>query len=248
MMKEYDVMGTLVEKFKAHISSMHESVSDSQPIARAGDEKLSIKVYSAGGQQPHALKKISFMRLEDGKIKNKDDKNRLDPGEFTVITFISHEKSALPLCAMELSFHFKSYIQCRIDLPPLSTRKEYRDTFCKPVQDLRSRMNHLPGLAPLVALPGLEDFSSGGLLTGHFRMQDKEALLQCFHDYADLYRSFLDARDDYDLLKDPALVDESRQRRSSFCQLFSKMTPRILSDIPHLYSPELGARLGEMLF
>lgn len=247
-MKEYDVVGTLVEKFKGHISSMHESVSDDEPTARAGEEKLYVKVYRAGDEHPHPLKKISFMRLEDGRIKNKDDKNRLDPGEFTVITFISHDQTALPLCAMEVSFHFESYIQCRIDLPPLSVRKEYREIFCKPVQDLRRGIDHLPGLAPLVALPGLEDFSSGGLLTGHFRMQDKETLMQCFHQYADLYRDFVDGRNDLALLKDPSLLEESRLRRASFCQLFSKMTPRILSDIPHLYSPELGGKLGEILF
>jgi hypothetical protein len=247
-MREYDVLETLVTKFEPYIAGMDEIATGKEPIAQTGNEKLFLKIFTCGNNKENPLKKISFMRLEDGNIKNKDDKSSLDPGEFTVITFISNDDFPLPLCAMEASFHFDKYIQGRVDLPPLASTKEYRETFCKPVQELREKIDGLPGLAPLVSLPGLEDFSSGGLMTGHFGIQNKDAAMKCFFDYADLYLTFLNQRKDYALLKDPAILEEGREKRSAFCQMFAKMTPRILSDIPNLYSDELAKKLGEMLF
>jgi hypothetical protein len=247
-MKEYDVLETLVTKFEPYIADMHEIATGKEPIAHTGNEKLFLKIFTSGNNKGNPLKKISFMTLEDGNIKNKDDKSSLDPGEFTVITFISNDDFPLPLCAMEASFHFDNYIQGRVDLPPLASTKEYRETFCKPVQELREKIDSLPGLAPLVSLPGLEDFSSGGLMTGHFAINDKEAVMKCFFDYADLYLTFLNQREAYALLKDPVILEEGRQKRSAFCQMFAKMTPRILSDIPNLYSDELAKKLSEMLF
>jgi hypothetical protein len=247
-MKECNVVDTLIKKFEIYIASMDEVTSDTEPIAQTKNEKLFLKIFTCGNNKDNPLRKISFMTLEDGNIKNKDDKSSLDPGEFTVITFISNDDFPLPLCAMEASFHFDNYIQGRVDLPPLASTKEYRETFCKPVQELREKIDSLPGLAPLVSLPGLEDFSSGGLMTGHFSIKDKDAVMQCFFDYADLYLTFLNKREDYALLKDPAIVEEGREKRSAFCQMFAKMTPRILSDIPNLYSDELAKKLGEMLF
>jgi hypothetical protein len=247
-MKEYDVLETLVTKFEPYIADMDEIATGKEPIAHTGNEKLFLKIFTSGNNKGNPLKKISFMTLEDGNIKNKDDKSSLDPGEFTVITFISNDDFPLPLCAMEASFHFDNYIQGRVDLPPLASTKEYRETFCKPVQELREKIDSLPGLAPLVSLPGLEDFSSGGLMTGHFAINDKESVMNCFFDYADLYLTFLNQREAYALLKDPVILEEGRQKRSAFCQMFAKMTPRILSDIPNLYSDELAKKLSEMLF
>ena len=247
-MREYDVLETLVTKFEPYIAGMDETTTGKEPIGQTGNEKLFLKIFTCGNNKDHPLKKISFMRLEDGMIKNKDDKSSLDPGEFTVITFISNDPVPLPLCAMEASFHFDNYIQARVDIPPLSSTKEYREAFCKPVQELREKIDSLPGLAPLVSLPGLEDFSSGGLMTGHFDIKGKEAVMKCFFDYADLYLSFLNQREDCAILKDPAIVEEGKQKRSAFCQMFAKMTPNILSDIPNLYSDELAKKLGETLF
>lgn len=247
-MREYDVLETLVTKFEPYISSMDEVSTGKEPVAQTGNEKLFLKIFTCGGKKDHPLKKISFMRLEDGMIKNKDDKTSLDPGEFTVITFISNDHVPLPLCAMEASFHFDNYIQGRVDIPPLSATNEYRETFCKPVQELREKIDSLPGLAPLVSLPGLEDFSSGGLMTGHFDIKNKVAAMECFFDYADLYLNFLNMREECALLKDPAIVEEGKQKRSAFCQMFAKMTPNILSDIPNLYSDELAKKLAETLF
>ena len=247
-MREYDVLENLVTKFEPYIVSMNEVATDKEPIAQTGNEKLFLKIFTCEDEKDHPIKKISFMRLEDGMIKNKDDKSSLDPGEFTVITFISNDDIPLPLCAMEASFHFDNYIQGRVDIPPLSSTKEYREIFCTPVQDLREKISSLPDLAPLKSLPGLEDFSSGGLMTGHFDIQNKEAVMKCFFDYADLYLHFLNQQEDCGLLKDPAIVEEGKQKRSAFCQMFTKMTPSILSDIPNLYSDELAKKLGEMLF
>lgn len=247
-MKEYNVVETLVMKFEHYFTGMDELVSDREPIAQSKNEKLFLKIFTCGNNRDNPLKKVSFMTLEDGSIKNKDDKSSLDPGEFTVVTFITNDDFPLPLCAMEASFHFDAYIQGRVDLPPLAGTKEYRDTFCRPVQKLRERIDSLPGIAPLVSLPGLEDFSSGGLMAGHFSLQDKAAVMKSFFEYADLYLAFLNQRDDYPLLKDPAILEEGRQKRATFCQMFAQMTPRILSDIPHLYSDELAKKLGAMLF
>ena len=247
-MKEYNVVDTLLTKFEHYIASMKEVSTGKEPIAQTGNEKLFLKIFTGENNSDNPLKKISFMTLEDGNIKNKDDKSSLDPGEFTVITFISNDGFPLPLCAMEASFHFDNYIQGRVDLPPLASTKEYRETFCKPVQALREKIDSLPGLAPLVSLPGLEDFSSGGLMTGHFAIQDKDAVMKSFFAYADLYVTFLNQREDFALLKDRAILEEGREKRSAFCQMFAKMTPRILSDIPNLYSDELAKKLGEMLF
>ena len=157
-MREYDVLETLVTKFEPYISDMEEVANGSAPVAQTENEKLFLKIFTCGNNKDHPLKKISFMRLEDGMIKNKDDKSSLDPGEFTVITFISNDHIPLPLCAMEASFHFDNYVQGRVDIPPLSSTKAYRETFCKPVQELRKKIDNLPGLAPPQSLPGLEDF------------------------------------------------------------------------------------------
>ena len=110
-MREYDVLETLVTKFEPYIAGMDEIATGKEPVGQTGNEKLFLKIFTCGNNKDHPLKKISFMRLEDGMIKNKDDKSSLDPGEFTVITFISNDHVPLPLCAMEASFHFDNYIQ-----------------------------------------------------------------------------------------------------------------------------------------
>ena len=247
-MKEYDTLTTLLGKFNKYICSMEESFSDNEPIATSGDARLFLKIFSSSGDNTNPLEKISFMRLEDGKIKNMHDKNLLDSGEFTTATFMPKDTSPLPLCAMEASFHFNKYVQCRADLPPLSTDKKYKETFCKPLQELRHTCEALPGLLPMTSLPGLEEFSSGGLLAANIDLKYKETAMKWLLDYADLYLTFLDTRESYPILKEPSIIDEGKQRKTAFRQMFKKMTPRILSDTPEMYSDELAGKLGELLF
>lgn len=247
-MKEYDVLNTLIKKFKPYINSMEEIISDQEPIATSGNARLFLKIFAGSGNDNNPLEKISFMRLEDGKIKNKQDKSVLDSGEFTTATFIPKDAFPLPLCAMEASFHFNKYVQCRVDLPPLSTDSKYQETFCRPVQQLRKKHKDLPGLLPMVSLPGLEEFSSGGLLAGNIDLKYKDTALKWLLEYAELYLTFLNGKEQYPVLKDSSIMDEGRKRKSDFHQMFKKMTPRILSDTPDLYSDELAKKLGELLF
>ena len=247
-MKEYDLLNTLLKKFNVYINSMEESFSDKKPIAKSGEAKLSLKIFTDRDNDDNPIEKISFMTLKDGKIKNKHDKSMLDSGEFTTATFIPKDTFPLPLCAMEVSFHFDKYLRCRADIPPLSTDKQYQETFCTPVQELRKKNKDFPGLLPIVSLPGLEEFSSGGLLAGDFNLADKDTILKWFLEYAELYLTFLNEREDYPLLKSPSIIDEGSRRKTAFRQMFKKMTPRILSDTPDLYSDELAGKLGDLLF
>ena len=247
-MKEYDTLNTLLEKFNNYISRMEESFSDNEPIATCGDAKLFVKIFSSSGENTNPLEKISFMRLENGKIKNMHDKNLLDSGEFTTATFIPKDAFPLPLYAMEASFHFNKYVQCRADLPPISTDKKYKETFCTPLQKLRQTCEKIPGLLPMTSLPGLEEFSSGGLLAANIDLKYKDTTIKWLGNYTDLYLTFLDKRESYPILKEPSIIDEGRTRKSVFRQMFKKMTPRILSDTPEMYSDELAGKLGDLLF
>jgi hypothetical protein len=154
----------------------------------------------------------------------------------------------LPMFSMECSIHFDNYIQCRAEIPPMSTDPAYKETFCKPVQELRQGLEVIPGLSPQTTLPGLEKYSSGGLLAAHVGLQHKETALEWLLGYIDLYFTFVNKRDEYPVLKDPAVILEGAERKAEFCKMFSKMTPRILTDLPELYSDELAQKIGEVLF
>ena len=125
-MRECNLADTLIEKFSSYINDMEEISSDREPVAQSGNTKLYLKVFTSAKNEGNPIEKISFMTLEEGNIKNKDDKSTLDLGEFTVSTFIPKDTVPLPLCAMEASFHFGKYVQCRADLPPLSSDTRYR--------------------------------------------------------------------------------------------------------------------------
>jgi hypothetical protein len=66
--------------------------------------------------------------------------------------------------------------------------------------------------------------------------------------YLDMYRDFLDNRDKYPLLKEPAIIEEGKKIRTMFLANFAKSSPKILSDIPNLNTPERGVLLGELMF
>jgi hypothetical protein len=247
-MREFNIAAMLIKKFSSYIENMDEVVSNLEPAAQYEDQKLFLHVFSSEGKDSNPLRKISFMTLEEGEIKNKDDNSRLDVGEFTVATFIPSDLYPLPLFNMECSIHFNKYIQCRAEIPPMSKDERYTEIFCKPVRELRQSLESLPGLYPHVSLPGLEAFSSGGLLTAHIDTQNKDIGLKWFLDYADLYLSFVNNLEKYAILKDPAIIEEGKQQKNTFCQMFKKMSPRILSDLPGLSSEELGMKLGDLLF
>ncbi len=247
-MKIFDLEHILIEKFSTYINGMEEIASGKEPAGQKDDQKLFLHVFAADEKADNPLKKISFMLLENGMIKNKDDKTRLDPGEFTVATFIPNDSLPLPMFNMECSIHFEKYIQCRAEIPPMSTNAAYQEAFCRPVQELRQGLEALPGLSPQTTLPGLEEYSSGGLLAGHIELQHKETVLQWFLGYVDLYLSFINKRDEIPVLQDTAIIREGVQRKAAFCRMFSQMTPHILGDLPELYSDELAQKISGLLF
>ncbi len=247
-MKAHELKEHLLEKFTFCLSDMEETTSDLEPVAQVGDEKLFLKVLSCTGSPENPLEKISFMILENGLVKNKDDREQLDRGEFTVATFIPKDSVPVPLFALEVSTHYDKYIQCRADLTPLSTSPVYRETFCKPVQDLRKSLDSMPGLSPMLSLPGLEDFSSGGLMAGHLEVDQRGIVNRGIDQYTDLFVNFLQQRDQLAVLKDPAILNEGAERKKTFCMMFSKMVPKILSDIPNFTADKLPGLLSEKLF
>jgi hypothetical protein len=68
--------------------------------------KAFFHVFYFEGNENNPLRKISFMTLEEGEIKNKDDNSILDVGEFAVATVIPSDLYALPLFNMKCSIHF----------------------------------------------------------------------------------------------------------------------------------------------
>jgi len=247
-MNEFNLTDLLLQKFSTCIERMEVECSGEDAVAEHENEKLYLKVFSSAGDTESPIEKISLMILENGKVKNKDDKSTLDTGTFTTATIIPKDGLPIPMCALEGSYHFGKYIQVRAEIPPLSTNADYRETFCKPVQDLRGSLENLPGLSPMTSLPGLEEYSSGGLMAGHLAPEHMETALRWFSDYIELYLGFVRNRDAYTVLQDPAIISEGKSRKEGFCRMFAKMTPAILSDLPNLYSDELAGRLGGLLF
>ena len=246
-MKEFDTVKTLTEKFGVYIDRMDETVSDKEPIAQSGAEKLFLKSFSGTSDDSNPVERINFLILKDGNVKNKDDPSVLDPTEFTVATFIAKDTIPLPVCCLELSFHFGKYLHFNADLFPVSKNMQYLEIFCKPVQELWKKHNDLPGLIPQ-GKAMLKDYVSGGMLAGDFDMKDRDTVLEWILEYADLYLQFLNQRETYPILKDPSVIDEGRKIKSAFLQVFKKSTPQILTDVPNLSSDEIGRKAGETIF
>ncbi len=246
-MRGFDLKGMLVKKFETYIKNMNEAVSAGKPAAVFEDQKLFLQVFVSGDRDT-PFDKISFMILENGMIKNRDNSDQLDLGEFTVATFIPNDKYPLPMFTMEGSLHFDKYIQCRADIVPLSNNEKYKIDFCEPVKSLRLGLEPLDGLYPHTTLPGLEQFSSGGLMTAHIAPQHIDTARNWFSKYADLYLMFVNNHNGFAVLKSPDVVEEGIQRKRMFCAMFAKMAPKILSDLPELCNDELSEKIAKALF
>ena len=247
-MKAHALKDHLLERFIFCLGDMQETVSDREPVAQVGDEKLFLKVFSGTHSAECPLEKISFMLLENGLITSKQDTGVLDRGEFTVATFIPKDSVPAPLFALEVSTHYDKYIQCRADLTPLSTAPAYREAFCRPVQDLRSSLEQLPGLSPMTVLPGLENFGSGGLMAAQLAIGQRAIADQWIDRYTDLFVGFISGSERFPMLQDPAIVQEAAERKKTFRMMFGKMVPKILADIPHFTTEELPGMLRDNLF
>lgn len=218
-------------------------------LAEKNEERLVISLYSSHGDKTFPLKKVAFMLLENGWVWNKDDRKLLDEDELIVGSFIPSDGLPLPILALEASLHFGKYDHLNIDLFPLSRDKRYRELFCEPVKKLRKKHEDLPGLLPGVRTPSLlGEYTSQGMLAGDFPDSLRATTIPWWFDYVDLYRDFLGNRDRYSVLKEPSIIEEGKNIKEVFLARYRQETPRILSDIPHLYSEENGARLGTLLF
>jgi len=217
-------------------------------LCEKGDERLRIKLYKTQGQKGFPLEKVAFMLLENGWVTNKDDKSLLDKTELIVGTFIPVDNTPLPVFAGEVSLHFGKYDHLNVDLFPLSKDQQYREIFCKPVKTLRRKNDGLPGLLSSVRDPALDESTSGGMLVGDFSVSLQDKSISWWFEYVDLYNDFLENRESYSVLKEPSIIKEGKIIKDIFLSRFRKESPRILLDIPNLYSEENGKKLGELLF
>jgi len=217
-------------------------------LCEKGDERLRIKLYKTQGQKGFPLEKVAFMLLENGWVTNKDDKSLLDKTELIVGTFIPVDNTPLPVFAGEVSLHFGKYDHLNVDLFPLSKDQQYREIFCEPVKTLRRKNDGLPGLLSSVRDPALDESTSGGMLVGDFSVSLQDKSISWWFEYVDLYNDFLENRESYSVLKEPSIIEEGKIIKDIFLSRFRKESPRILLDIPNLYSEENGKKLGELLF
>jgi hypothetical protein len=117
------------------------------------------------------------------------------------------------------------------------------------VLDIYQKYKSLPGVAPGVITPNLpEGSTSGGMMSGNFDITMRGDTFPWWFEYVTLYKHFLDNRESYPILREPAIVAEGKKIRDQFLANFRMSTPKILSDIPHLNTEEGGKRLGEMIF
>jgi len=245
-MNAHDVLKKVEDSFSQHLLRMHK---EDMPFAEKGREKLWFRVYTARGDLSFPLKKASFMVLDYGLVWNKDDSTRLDEDELVAGSLITADDLPLPILALEASMHWGLYDHLNIDLFPLSRDPRYQQAFCDPVRALLNKHKGLPDVPPGVITPNLpEGSTSGGMLSGNFDVSFRDKTLPWWFEYVELFRSFLDNRDRYPLLKEPAIIEEGKKTRTAFLTNFANASPRILSDIPHLNTPELGKRLGELMF
>lgn len=238
---------TRIEAFFAEY--LQQMKRDELMLAEKGEERIRIIKYGSAGTPGFPLRKVTFMILENGWVYNKDDRSLLDEDEIFVASFIPEDDIALPFLAVEASLHFNKYDHLNIDLFPLSKNERYRETFCSPVQALRKKHDGLEGLLQGVRTPSLlGEYTSQGMLAGDFSDSLRETTIPWWYEYVDLYKSFLENRDQYPILKEPEILKEAKKIKEIFLAKYSKETPRILSDIPHLHTEEKGKQLGELLF
>lgn len=214
-----------------------------------GDERLRVVKYTANDVSGFPLHKVTFMLLENGWVYNKDNREILDENEIFVGSFIPADNFPLPFLAVEASLHFDKYDHLNVDLFPLSKDPRYREIFCEPVKELRKKHDDLEGLLPGVRTPHLlGDYTSQGMMAGDFSDTLRDKTFPWWFEYVDLYISFLENRDSYPILTEQAIIEEANSIKDVFLTNYGKETPRILSDIPHLYSEEKGKELGVHLF
>jgi len=246
MMSAHDILAKLEKDFSPYLQQMER---EDIPFAEKGKEKLWFRIYRSKGNGEFPLKKAAFMVLDFGLVWNKDDKTKLDEDELVVGSFLTADDLPLPILALEASMHYDKYDHLNIDLFPVSRDPRYKETFCVPVQALHTKYKNLPDVAPGVITPNLpEGATSGGMLSGNFDISYRDKTLAWWFAYGDLYKSFLDNRGSYPLLKDPAIIEEGKKIRAAFLGNFAKASPKILADIPNLNTPERGIRLGELMF
>lgn len=245
-MNIHELLNTVEDTFHTFLQHMEQ---EETLLAEKDKERILIKLYTAKDDQNFPLKKVAFMMLENGWVWNKDDRELLDEDELLVGSFIPADNLPLPILALEASLHFGKYDHLNIDLFPLSKEKHYRDIFCEPVKTLRGKHGDLPGLLPGVRTPSLlGEYTSQGMLAGDFADSLRDKTIPWWFDYVDLYKDFLENRDQYPLLQEPSIIEEGKNIKEVFLARYRQETPRILSDIPHLYSEENGVKLGTLLF
>jgi hypothetical protein len=240
------IMQQLRAIFKEYFQSMHREES---VFAESGRERLRMEIYRSKDDARFPVKKAAFMILDYGLVWNKDDKTALDEDDLVAGSVITCDDLPLPILAFEASMHFDKYDHMNVDLFPVSKDQRYRKIFCKPVQDICHKYKSLPGVAPGVITPNLpQDSTSGGMMSGNFEITMRGDTFPWWFEYVKLYKSLLDNRESYPILKDPAIIEEGRKIREMFLANFRMSTPQILADIPHLNSEEGGKRLGEIIF
>ncbi len=245
-MQVHDFKDRLVKTFGTYLQQMNR---EETILAEKDDERIRIELYKNKGEKDFPLKKVAFMLLENGWVWNKDDRNLLDENEIIVGSFIPTDDVPLPFLAVEASLHVDKYDHLNIDLFPLSKDERYREIFCAPVQQLRSKYDDLPGLLQGVRTPSLlGEYTSQGMLAGDFPVALRDKTFPWWFEYVDLYKNFLDNRGQYSILQEPAIIEEAKNIKEVFLTKYGQETPRILSDIPHLHSEEKGRKLGEYLF
>ena len=240
------IMQQLRAIFKEYFQAMHK---EELVFAESGRERLRMEIYRSqdGGRFP--VKKAAFMILDYGLVWNKDDKTALDEDELVAGSIITSDDLPLPILALEASMHFDKYDHMNVDLFTVSKDQRYREIFCKPVQEICQKYKSLPGVAPGVITPNLpEGSTSGGMMSGNFDITMRDNTFPWWFEYVTLFKSLLDNRESYPILKDPAVIEEGRKIREMFLANFRMSTPKILADIPHLNSEEGGRKLGEIIF
>lgn len=242
----HDLKEKIEERFGQFLPQMNR---EELMLAEKGEERLRIILYTTKGEKGFPLKKVAFMILENGWVWNKDDRKLLDEDEIIVGSFIPVDAISFPFLAIEASLHFGKYDHLNVDIFPLSKDERYRKVFCSPVKELRGKNEGLEGLLPGVRTPSLlGEYTSGGMMAGDFPDSLRDKTIPWWFDYVDLYKEFLENREKYSILKEPAIIEEGKEIKEVFLSRYRKETPRILSDIPHLYSEEKGKKLGELLF
>jgi hypothetical protein len=245
-MKMHDLFKKTEEMFSPFLREMEQKEF---LIVEKGDERIRLIQYITKGTPGFPLRKVTFFLLENGWVYNKDDRNILDEDELLVGTFIPADDIALPFLALEASLHLNKYDHLNVDLFPLSKDQRYRKIFCDPVKELRKKHDGLEGLLAGVRTPSLlGEYTSQGMLAGDFTDSMRDITIPWWFEYVDMYKDFLEKREQYPILKEPAILEEAKKIKEIFLTKYRKETPRILSDIPHLYSEEKGKELGELTF